>query len=128
MTKEEILNKHVSLYFSSHHDRSRWNGEGGHGGAEWHTDKAIAADIYKAMDEWAGYLISNSSHVTTELQVPKHILDEYAKQQAIEFVNWLSEEMGEDWCFFEDKNMDKPLTKEELYIQFIEQQNKSNGE
>ena len=53
MTKEEILKKYVSLYFSSHHDKSRWNGEGEHGGAEWHTDKAIAEDIYKAMNEYA---------------------------------------------------------------------------
>lgn len=51
--QEEILNKYVSLYFSSHHDKSQWNGEGENGGAEWHTDKAIAADIYKAMDEFA---------------------------------------------------------------------------
>jgi hypothetical protein len=54
MTKqEEILNKYIGLYFSSHHDKSQWNGEGEHGGAEWHTNKAIAADIYKAMDEFA---------------------------------------------------------------------------
>jgi len=54
MTKqEEILNKHVSLYFSSHHDKSRWNREGENGGAEWHTDKAIAEDIYKAMEEYS---------------------------------------------------------------------------
>lgn len=50
--REDILKKHVSLYFSSHHDRSRWNGEGERGGAEWHTDKAIAPDIFNAMDEY----------------------------------------------------------------------------
>lgn len=52
-TKEEVLKQHISLYFSSHHDKSRWNGEGEHGGAEWHAHKPIAEDIYKAMDEYA---------------------------------------------------------------------------
>jgi len=51
--RQEILEKYISLYFSSHHDKSKWNGEGEHGGAEWHTSKAIAADIYNAMDEHA---------------------------------------------------------------------------
>ena len=119
MTKEEILNKHVSLYFSSHHDRSRWNGEGEHGGAEWHTDKAIAADIYKAMDE-------------------------YAKQQAIAFDVWKRENcITYDYeskayskLIFLDVDHTKVRTEQlsidETYKQFtdnqfIEQQNKTNG-
>lgn len=111
--QEEILNKYVSLYFSSHHDKSQWNGEGENGGAEWHTDKAIAADIYKAMDE-------------------------FAKQQAIDFDEWrirgrwFSFENGYYYHTFEQgtsmsdayykKNYVK--TREQLYDLFIEQQNK----
>lgn len=103
MTKEEMLNKHVSLYFSSHHDRSRYNGEGDHGGAEWHTDKAIAADIYKAMDE-------------------------YAKQQAIAFAAYTAENLwavySKTGMWYQHMNEDNPITGEQLYNQFIEQQNK----
>jgi hypothetical protein len=107
MTKEEILKNHVSLYFSSHHDKSRWNGEGEHGGAEWHTDKAIAPDIHKAMDE-------------------------YAKQQAIEFSNWQNEGCylyntnPTGWCIL-NENLETEYvceTTEQLYDQFIESQNK----
>lgn len=100
MTKEEeILNNHVSLYFSSHHDKSRWNGEGENGGAEWHTDKAIAADIYKAMDE-------------------------FAKQQAVAFAKWTAENL---WTVFDDnwypyQDEDNPVSAAHLYSQFIEQQ------
>ena len=107
--EEDILNKHVTLYFSSHHDKSRWNGEGENGGAEWHTDKAIAADIYKAIDE-------------------------YAKQQAIEFDKWKKENL---WAAPYDSNVYikymiassegvafEQKTFEDLYNLFIEQQNK----
>lgn len=103
MTKKEILEKHISLYFSSHHDRSRWNGEGEHGGAEWHTDKAIAEDIFKAMDA-------------------------HAKQQAIAFMNWTLQSNCQYSCTDEDQwtninDSTDSITTEQLHHQFIEQQN-----
>lgn len=104
MTKEEeILNKHVGLYFSSHHDKSKWNGEGENGGVEWHTDKAIAADIYKAMDE-------------------------HAKQQAILFMQWNSHMYTEGidrqaGKWFNHKGECVASSTEELYGQFIASQN-----
>lgn len=92
MTKEEILNGNVGLYFSSHHDKSRWNGEGEHGGAEWHTDKALAVDIYKAMDE-------------------------YAKQQALAFANYVMND------YKTSLHPESPiLTDEQIYEQFIKKQ------
>lgn len=99
MTKqEEILNKHVSLYFSSHHDKSKWNGEGENGGAEWHTDKAIAVDIYKAMYEYA-----------------------------IAFMNWTLEVDCQYLCTDENQwtsinDPDDSITTEQLHEKFIEQQ------
>lgn len=114
MTPEEILNKHVHLYFSSHHDKSQWNGEGEHGGAEWHTDKAIAFDIYKAMDE-------------------------YAKQQAIAFDKWKldfgwAKEYGNNFTYIRSELVEGShkfnyirISFDDLYNQFIEQQNKDNA-
>lgn len=52
-------------------------------------------------------------------------MDEYAAQQAIEFVKWAIDAekiVGDNWgiAFM-------PLMEEDVYNQFIEQQNKDNG-
>jgi hypothetical protein len=103
-TKEEILKENVNLYFSSHHEKSRWNGEGEHGGAEWHTDKAIAPDLYAAMDE-------------------------YAKQQAIDFIKWAMSAalQGDHYGGVMFGLPLGPNNEEEAYNQFIESQNKQHG-
>lgn len=104
----------------------------------WECDEASPVIPYsaaeKAMDEWAGYLISNSQSVSATYQVPKHILDEYAKQQAIAFGDWIKENR---WCYQEHLHEpsnwryynqhteeDKYASTDDLYSQFIEQQTK----
>lgn len=103
MTKESILDEHVKY--------------------AWECDQASPVIPYsaaeKAMDQWAGHLISNSSRVTTTLQVPKHILDEYAKQQAIAFLK--------RHIVFTDESMYEKSYSNFLDNRFIEQQNKDNG-
>ena len=87
---------------------------------------ALSDTIMNMMDEWAGYLISNSSHTTTMLEVPKYILDEYAKA----FANWILKEEFylEDGFWWRGAfSNGVHYTTEEIYVQFIEQQNKSNG-
>lgn len=113
MTKEEILNKHVSLYFSSHHDKSRWNGEGENGGAEWHTDKAIAADIYKAMDEYTQSI--SLAYDEWKWANRWHSLENGFWYQTLDHPSAMS-----------DKTYNKHhrKTTQELYNQFIEQQTK----
>lgn len=68
---------------------------------------------------WGSYI--PSAHVYNLLEV----MDEYAKQQAIEFVKWAIDAekiVGDNWgiAFM-------PLMEEDVYNQFIEQQNKDNG-
>lgn len=72
--KKEIIQKHLK-------------------GASYSMDGRIygeinANDILKAMDEWAGYCIFQSKSITTEYEIPKYILDAYAKQEAIAFDKW----------------------------------------
>jgi hypothetical protein len=76
MTKEEIAKKYVPCRCDTAY-----------------TSRGLTApdcpyhstDPEAAMDEWAGQLISSSQLITSEYQIPKRILDEYAKQQAIAF-------------------------------------------
>lgn len=106
MTKEEeILNKHVSLYFSSNHGKSRLNGEGEHGGAEWHTDKAIAADIYLAMDEYAkqfgekliGWLNDNDFKFTSwKDNMQSDVVNNGARMHASEIIDLFIEQQTKD--------------------------------
>src|SRR5882672_5634857 len=74
MTKETLLDPHLKY--------------------AWECDECAPVIPYsaaeKAMDEWAGHLISNSQSVTTTYQIPRHILDEFAKQQAIAFANFIA--------------------------------------
>jgi hypothetical protein len=117
-TKESILDQHVKY--------------------AWECDQASPVIPYseaeKAMDEWAGHLISGSQSVTTTYQVPKHILDEYAKQQAIAFDVWKRENcITYDYennayskLIFLDVDHTKVRTEQlsidDTYNQFIEQQ------
>lgn len=83
MTKEEVLNSHL-IY----------------GGDTYLSCKE---DVLKAMDEWAdikvGEFISNQSSITTTYEVPKKILEEYARIRSIEFFKWNAEKIFEyvDW-------------------------------
>jgi hypothetical protein len=113
MTKESILDPHLKY--------------------AWECDEASPVIPYsaaeKAMDEWAGYLISNSQSVSATYQVPKHILDEYAKQQAIAFVRHCLEhnhlntdESGSiqlDYNYWHEPHF--AYVAGELYSKFIEQ-------
>ena len=107
MTKEEYIGKYPIVC----------NNEG----TKLYLDRD---DVLKAMDEWAGYLISNSSHTTTMLEVPKHILDEYAKQQAIAFARFVIskyEPHGDNYVSI-DKMDNTVYFSDELYSKFIEYQ------
>lgn len=72
MTKEEILNKH---------DSSRK-----------YIEQTCMPELFAAMEEYAdikvGEFISNQSSLTFSYKVPKRILDEYAKQQAIALLKY----------------------------------------
>ncbi len=74
LTKEEILNE---------------IGEGVH-----HPNFYEA--LLWAMDKWAdtklGMYISNLNSVTQTIDVPKYILDEYARKEGIELIRFLSNE------------------------------------
>lgn len=118
MTKEYILDKHVKY--------------------AWECDQASLvipySDAANAMDEYAGSLIRSTHSVTTTLQVQKHILDEYAKQQSISFVAFRDNYRREQSKRVkeEEKRLGGIITwdyspDEEIYDQFIEQQNKGNG-
>lgn len=53
-------------------------------------------------------------------------MDEYAKQQAIDFAKWTAVNLwsvhGANWYPYQDE--DNPISADELYNQFIESQNK----
>jgi len=48
----------------------------------------IVSDMYAAMDEYAGSLISQRVYTEKITEIPKEILDQYARQEAIGFLNW----------------------------------------
>jgi hypothetical protein len=61
----------------------------------------IIEAAHLAMGKWAdikvGEALSNSTHVTNTYEIPKHILDEYAKQEAIGFVKWIKGSIHTLW-------------------------------
>lgn len=71
------------------------------------------------IDKLIAYRGNRKAYVDTEV---KKAMDEYAKQQAVDFVRWAIENekiMGDNWgdAFI-------PGPEDELYDQFIESQNK----
>lgn len=124
MTKEEILGKTPIIA-----DKS---------GDNLYVNRK---DALNAMGQWAEYLISQRSSITTAYDIPKHILDAFTKQQIIAFFTWYGVKMA---SFLEYLTKIKPISKseeveeairkhegatfEELYNQFIESQNKTTNE
>jgi len=108
MTKEEIIDKAVDALES------------------WRSQRDI---VEEAMDEWAGQMIACSTSITHTYNVPKYILDEYAKQQILAFlvfreqykmqeeVNYIiaCERLGGPFTFTRDCD-------EAIYYKFIKQQ------
>lgn len=43
--------------------------------------KGMQEAIKEMMDEWAGYLISGTTHVTHTYEIPKHLIDALLRQK-----------------------------------------------
>lgn len=103
-TKEEIIDRAVAALDS------------------WRSERDI---VESAMDEWAGYLISQKESITTTYEIPKHILDEYAKRKVIDFNKWQTEQgyvNGFDDTWIKALNGSPVASStEELYNQFTQQ-------
>lgn len=89
--------------------------------------------IYEAMDRWAneklGAYISGQESVTHTTVVPKYILDQYAKQEAIEFGKWAGKN---GYVYYPDLNEftheeEHDLSPDEAYEKFIQSKETNNG-
>lgn len=117
MTKqEEILKRAYESKFPSQKYENRVNRKMDE---EW---------IKPAMDEYAGWMISNSTSVTSKMEVPEHILNEFAKVRAIEFGDWKDDFYMEVDSDYEDDEVryyssygadETKYTIEQLYNEFI---------
>lgn len=88
------------------------------------TRRRLLEDLW---DSAQGSLIAEMKCITQTTEVPKYILDEYAKQQAISFAKWTEENSyamllgGEYWEVPYEGPYGKQYTTDQLYNLFIEQ-------
>lgn len=77
------------------------------------------SDMYAAMDEYGGLLISQREYVSKITEIPKHILDEYSRNESVEFVEWANRNYTYVELNLWDGDDDETFTTSQIYSLYL---------